>query len=114
VSEGVLRIASKGAGSFIGVGAGLGAGTAKLSFRIRAPQAGEGKVTLLSSAGGTEMLAVPYLTSGEATWQTITVQLKAPAATGILRLYLPTGSAAVELDDIVLTPAQGAPRRWEF
>ena len=114
VSEGVLRIASKGAGSFIGVGAGLGAGTAKLSFRIRAPQAGEGKVTLLGSAGGTEMLAVPYLTSGEATWQTITVQLKAPAATGILRLYLPTGSAAVELDDIVLTPAQGAPRRWEF
>jgi hypothetical protein len=35
-------------------------------------------------------------------------------AAGILRLYLPTGSAAVELDDIVLTPAQGAPRRWEF
>ncbi len=60
------------------------------------------------------MLSVPYRTSGEASWQTITVELNAKQAAGILRLYLPTGSAAVDLDDIVLTPAQGTPRRWEF
>jgi arylsulfatase A-like enzyme len=114
VSEGALHLESKGADSFIGVGAGLGVGPAKLSFRLRAPQAGEGKVTLLGSAGGSEVLSVPYRTPGEASWQTITVELNAKQAAGILRLYLPSGSAAVDLDDIILTPAQGAPRRWEF
>jgi arylsulfatase A-like enzyme len=114
VIEGALHIESKGADSFIGVGAGLAVGPAKLSFRLRAPQAGEGKITLLGAAGGAELLSVPYRSSGDATWQTITVELNAQKATGILRLYLPTGSAAVDLDDIVLTPAQGTPRRWEF
>jgi arylsulfatase A-like enzyme len=114
ISEGALHLESKGADSFIGVGAGLGVGPAKLSFRIRALQAGEGKVTLLGSAGGAEMLSVPYRTPGEASWQTITVELNAKQAAGILRLYLPSGSAAVDLDDIILTPSQGAPRRWEF
>ncbi len=114
VVDGALHVESKGDGSFIGVGAGLAVGPAKLSFRIRAPQAGEGKVTLMASAGGAEMLSVPYRTSGEASWQTITVDLNAKQTAGILRLYLPAGSAAVDLDDIVLTPAQGSPRRWEF
>ena len=114
VIEGALHIESKGADSFIGVGAGLAVGPAKLSFRLRAPQAGEGRIALLGSAGGAEMLSVPYRTSGEASWQTITVDLEPKQAAGILRLYLPAGSAAVDLDDIVLTPAQGTPRRWEF
>ena len=114
VSDGALHLESKGVGSFIGVGTGLSVGPAKLSFRIRAPQAGEGKVTLLGSAGGAEMLSVPYRTSGETAWETITVELNTQQAASILRLYLPAGSAAVDLDDIVLTPAQGTPRRWEF
>ena len=114
VIEGALHIESKGANSFIGVGAGLTAGKAKLTFKLRAPQAGEGRIALLGAAGGAEMLSVTYRTSGEAVWQTISVDLEAKQATGILRLYLPSGSAAVDLDDIVLTPAQGAPRRWEF
>jgi arylsulfatase A-like enzyme len=114
VIEGALHIESKGADSFIGVGAGLTAGQAKLSFRIRAPQAGEGRIALLGATGGSEMISVPYRTSGEAVWQNVTVELSPQQATGILRLYLPAGSAAVDLDDIVLTPAQGAARRWDF
>ena len=114
VIEGALHIESKGADSFIGVGAGLTGGKAKLTFKLRAPQAGEGRIALLGAAGGAEMLSVPYRTSGEAVWQTISVDIEAKQATSILRLYLPAGSAAVDLDDIVLTPAQGAPRRWEF
>ena len=114
VIEGALHIESKGADSFLGVGAALTAGPAKLTFRIRAPQAGEGRIALLGAAGGAETLSVPYRTSGEAVWQTITVELNAKQDSAILRLYLPAGSAAVDLDDIVLTPAQGKPRRWEF
>jgi arylsulfatase A-like enzyme len=114
VIDGALHIESKGADSFIGVGAGLTGGKAKLTFKLRAPQAGEGRIALLGAAGGTEILSAPYRASGEAVWQTITVDLEPKQAAGILRLYLPAGSAAVDLDDIVLTPAQGTPRRWEF
>ena len=42
------------------------------------------------------------------------MELPVKEKAGILRLYLPGGSAAVELDDIVLTPAQGEARRWSF
>jgi hypothetical protein len=81
---------------------------------ITCPQAGEGRIVLLGAAGGAETFSVAYQASGEAVWQTITVELNAKQAAGILRFYLPSGSAAVELDDIVLSPAQGTPRRWEF
>ena len=69
---------------------------------------------LLGAAGGAEILSVPYRTSGEAVWQTINVELNPKSTTGILRLYLPAGSAAVDLDDIVLTHHLGPARRWEF
>jgi hypothetical protein len=114
IHEGSLHVEAKGTGSFLGVGAGLTAGKAKLSFKLRAPQAGEGRVTLLSAAGGAEVLSVPYQATGDAVWQTVTVEFEAKQAAGILRLYLPSGSAAVDLDEIVLTPAQGPARRWEF
>ena len=114
IVEGALHIESKGANSFIGVGAGLTAGKTRLTFKIRAPQAGEGRIALLSAAGGAEVLSVPYRVAGEAVWQTISVELEPKQAASILRLYLPAGSAAVDLDDIVLTPAQGPARRWEF
>ncbi|MFM7209993.1 MAG: sulfatase-like hydrolase/transferase [Verrucomicrobiota bacterium] len=114
VQDGALRVQSKGAESFLGVGAGLNAGTARLTFRIRAPQAGEGRVTLLNGTGTSESLSVPYKVSGESVWQDISVELPLKEKAGILRLYLPSGSPAVEFDDIVLTPHQGEPRRWTF
>ena len=114
VKDGALSVQSKGAGSFLGVGAGLGAGTATLTFRVRAPQAGEGKVTLLSGAGSAESLTVPYTVNGDSAWETVTLEIPVKEKAGILRLYLPTGSATVEFDDIVLTPPQGEPRRWTF
>ena len=114
VRDGILNVQSKGANSFLGVGAGLTAGVSRLSFRIRAPQAGEGRIALLSAAGATETLAVPYKVAGESEWETVTVELPVKEKAGILRLYLPTGSASVELDEIVLAPPQGKPRRWTF
>ena len=114
VIEGALHVESKGAGSFLGVGAGLAAGKARLTFKLRAPQAGEGRIALLGASGGAEFLSVPYRASGEAVWQTVTVELEAPQAAGILRLYLPEGSASVDLDEISLTPSKGTPRRWDF
>ena len=114
VKDGALRVESKGPDSFLGVGAGLNAGTARLTFRIRAPQAGEGRIALLNGAGSAEKLVVPYKASGESVWQEISLELPVKEKAGILRLYLPGGSPAVEFDDIVLTPAQGEARRWSF
>jgi hypothetical protein len=114
VRDGILNVRSKGANSFLGVGAGLTTGVSRFSFRIRAPQAGEGRIALLSAAGATETLAVPYKVAGESEWETVTVELPVKEKAGILRLYLPTGSASVELDEIVLAPPQGKPRRWTF
>lgn len=114
VRDGILNIQSKGASSFLGVGAGLTTGTARFSFRVRAPQAGEGRVTLLNEAGATETLSVPYKVAGESVWETVTLELPVKEKAGILRLYLPSGSASVDLDDIVLNPPQGKPRRWTF
>jgi arylsulfatase A-like enzyme len=114
VRDGVLNVKSKGDGSFLGVGAGLPAGVARLTFRVRAPQAGKGKVTLLTAPGAAETLSVPYKVSGDSVWETVTIELPVKEKTGILRLYLPSGSAAVDFNDIVLTPPQGEPRRWIF
>jgi hypothetical protein len=87
---------------------------AVLSFRMRAPQAGEGRIALLTSAPGNEVVSVPYKIAGEAEWQKITVELPVKEKTSILRLYLPSGSAAVEIDEIVLRPEAGPPRSWNF
>ncbi len=114
VRDGFLSVQSKGGNSFLGIAAGLSNGTARFSFRVRAPQAGEGKVTLLNEAGTTETLSMPYKVAGESEWETVTLELPVKEKAGILRLYLPSGSATVELDDIVLTPPQGKPRRWNF
>jgi hypothetical protein len=104
VREGVLNVQTKGEGSSLGVGASLPAGAARLTFRVRAPQAGEGKVTLLGAAGATETLSVTNKVTGESTWETVTVELPVKEKSGILRLYLRAGSAAVELDHLLLPP----------
>jgi len=114
VRDGVLRVESKGPGSFLGVGARLPEGTGRLSFRIRAAAAGEGRIALAAAADGGERVSVPYPVAGGSAWQTVSVELPVREPTGILRLYLPSGSPAVELDDILLSPAEGTPRRWAF
>jgi arylsulfatase A-like enzyme len=114
VRDGVLTVQSKGANSFLGVGAGLTTGTARFTFRARVQQAGEGKVTLLGAAGTTETLSVPYTLAGESEWETVSLELPVNENAGILRLYLPSGSVSVDFDDIVLIPPQGKPRRWTF
>lgn len=114
VVDGALQVQSRGSNSFLGVSAGLMPGMAVLSFRMRALQAGEGRIALLTSTQGEEVVSVPYTLAGEADWQKVTVELPVKEKTTILRLYLPSGSAAVELDEIVLQPAVGQARRWDF
>jgi arylsulfatase A-like enzyme len=114
VRDGVLTVQSTGARSFLGVAAGITPGTARIMFRIRAPQAGEGRVVLLSETGGAESLSVPYKVSGDSVWEAVTLELPVEEKAGILRRYLPQGSPAVDLDEITLSLPAGKPRRWSF
>ncbi len=114
VRDGALSVQSKGPASFLGVSVRLAPGTARFSFRVRAPQAGEGRIALLATAGAAEALSVPYRVAGESVWQTVTIELPVKENVSILRLYLPSGSAAIDLDDIVIVPSQGGSRRWTF
>ena len=114
VHEGAINVRSKGPRSFLGVGVSLPVGPARISFRVRAPEGGEGRVALLTSTGATEMLSVPYTVVGDSMWQAVTLALPLQEHAAILRLYLPVGVAEVDFADIVLTPAVGRPRRWNF
>ena len=114
VNDGCLNVQTKGPNSFLGVTAPLSPGAARISFRVRAPQAGEGKVAILAAADGSESLSVPYKVAGESVWETVTLELPVKQSSNILRLYLPSNSAAVDFDDIVLTPPDGKARRWNF
>ncbi len=114
VHEGAINVRSKGPRSFLGVGVSLPVGPTRISFRVRAPEGGEGRVALLTSTGATEMLSVPYTVVGDSMWQPVTLALPLQEHAAILRLYLPVGVAEVDFADIVLTPAVGRPRRWNF
>lgn len=114
VVDGSLRVQSRGPDSFLGVTAALTPGKSVFSFRIRAPQTGEGRIALLSRGGRGEILSVPYRVAGQASWEEIVVELPVSENAGILRLYLPTGSASVDFDQLQLKPAKGQPRAWNF
>jgi hypothetical protein len=68
----------------------------------------------LSETGGAESLSVPYKVSGDSVWEAVTLELPVEEKAGILRLYLPQGSPAVDLDEITLSLPAGKPRRWSF
>ena len=110
----MLLTPKKGSGLFLGVAVPVPAGVARFSFRMRIPQAGEGRVVLLAAADAAEHVSATYSVRGGSAWQNVTVDLQVTQKTNILRLYLPEGSDAVELDDIVLTLPEGEHRRWGF
>ncbi len=80
----------------------------------QAPEAGGGNVPLIGEPGGPETHSVPSTVSGGSGWESVTSDLPVRQKTAFLRLSLPSGSAAVDADDIVLTPPEGPPRRWTF
>jgi hypothetical protein len=114
VKDGILTAKGTGPAPFLGVGANL-TGPAKVTFRLRTATAGEGHVDLVPTAGAktTEIVAFPYSVQGSE-WQEITVDLPHKGPAPILRLYLPSATAPVEIDWVELKPAGAKARRWEF
>ena len=114
VVKGILTAKGTGTAPFLGVGAGLKASaTATLTVRLRASQAGEGRIDLVSANPKATPTAFPYGCKG-GEWQDLTVELKATEAASILRFYLPSNNASVEIDYAELKVGGEKARRWDF
>ncbi|MBN8627819.1 MAG: sulfatase [Planctomycetes bacterium] len=108
VRSGIVTVSGPGE-SFLGVGTGT-AGPAKVGIRIRSKSGGTGKAEWIPS--GSRGQSVPFnIPAGE--WQDVMVEIPADGPLGILRLYLPTQSAPVEIDHIELKGSDKS-RRWDF
>ena len=100
VREGVLTVTASSNAPFLGFAAGKLHGPTVVKFRIRSPTAGQGKVEWLPSPQANDKAqSVAYkIAAGD--WQDISVKLPAEGTLGIVRLYVPTQKAAVQIDSI--------------
>lgn len=113
VKDGVVVIKPSTGTPFLGFPAGKWKGPATVTFRIRGQSPLEGKVERLPSPQQqAQATSVPW-SAGQGDWQTVTAELSGDGPLGILRLYLPSGNQAVELDWIELK-ANGDQQRMDF
>ena len=106
VSEGILTVTASSNAPFLGFAAGKLNGSTVVTFRIRSPTTGEGKVEWLPSPQASDKAqSVTYKISAD-DWQDIAVTLTAEGPLGIVRLYLPTSKAAVQINSIELQSNQ--------
>jgi arylsulfatase A-like enzyme len=124
VKEGIVSIVATGkrGGVFLGHAMGRETGPAVLTFRVRSPSGGAGKVEWVKPAkGDDEAKTAPPAESkpfdvpaGE--WREISVEITEKGPLGVVRLYLPAGEKPLELDWIELAKpqARAKPTRWEF
>lgn len=113
IAAGLLRLQAQNAAPFLGFGVGRQNGPVQVTFRIQVAQAGEGKIEWIppGAAQGAAQ-SVPYTVTG-AEMTTVTVHVPWEQPVGILRIYLPTGTAAAEIDWIELQTPSGK-RRFDF
>ncbi|MEN8694489.1 MAG: sulfatase [Akkermansiaceae bacterium] len=112
VKNGILKVTGKAADPFLGIGMAQRSGSCELKFRIRAPKGGTAKVSWANGKPNTGF--TPY-TAKAGEWQDISVKIPASENLGILRLYLPSESAVIEIDSISLhSEKHQKPLIWSF
>jgi hypothetical protein len=114
LSIGILTANGTGTAPFLGIGANLN-GPAKISFRMKAANGGEGSIELVPKANAKpeELLKFAYTLEG-GDWQDINVDLPNKGGAAILRIYLPHSSEPVDIDWINVKPEPGKSTRWDF
>ncbi len=116
VKDGIVTVTGKGPEPFLGLAAGKVSGPAVVKFRAQSATSGAGKVEWIPSVQAADKASaksVPFQLAG-GDWQEVTVELPAPGALGIVRLYLPATKEPVELDWVELKSAQGRIQRSDF
>ncbi len=113
IAAGVLKLQAQTATPFLGFGVGKQPGPVQVTFRIKVPQAGEGKIEWIPPGASQDAAqSVPYSVTGTE-MTTVTVRVPWEKPIGILRIYLPTGANTAEVDWIELETASGK-RRFDF
>ncbi len=114
VANGVLTVRSEGNQPFLGFAAGQSEGPWSISFRIRLPKGGSGRIQCRKTPSDDESsVDVPWSARALADWQEVTVTIPEGAPRGILRLYLPADAPVVEIDSIELQQS-GRKRGFDF
>ncbi|MFZ5830471.1 MAG: sulfatase [Planctomycetota bacterium] len=101
VKDGVVTVTGQGDEPFLGIAAGI-SGPAAVSLRAHSGDGGQGKVEWIPPGAKQEHARSVAFSVEPNRWQTITVDLPAKGPLGILRVYLPAESQAVEVDWIEL------------
>lgn len=113
VKDGIVSIRATGKDSFLGVSAGRFKGPSTLTFRIKSPHQGSGRVVWDAGAPKPNFQMFKIKSDD---WTTMTVKLPAKGGLGILRLHLPaTNKQSVEVDSIKLSSDDGKESSsWNF
>lgn len=120
VKDGVLTMTGKGkaGAAFLGYAMSKTSGPVEVKVRVRASEAGAGKIEWLPSGqagGGADAKSVPFdVAAGD--WREVSVAVPEQGPLGTFRLYLPADAKPVELDWVEVRGAgKGAKaKRWDF
>jgi len=113
IAGGLLKLQAQNASPFLGFGVGNQLGPIHVSFRLKVPQAGEGKIEWIPpNKPQNEAQSIAYSVT-ETEMTTVAVNIPWDKPIGILRIYLPTGTPSAEIDWIELQTPAGK-RRFDF
>ena len=115
--EGAIRVVGTGRMPFLGTAQVKLNGPLTLKLRTRGTAGGKGRVHW--KTGGQETFpesaqVVTYDLPKGTTWQDVTVPLPIEGKAGIIRLFLPAESAAVEVQSIQFLDKRGREKSWDF
>ncbi|MEO2048378.1 MAG: hypothetical protein ABGX16_17640 [Pirellulales bacterium] len=116
-TDGANRVVGEGRQPFLGTSQVKFKGPLTLKLRARSKAGGRGRVHW--KARGQEAFpkseqSVAYHLPKGKSWQDITVALPIDSKTGIIRLYLPAGSTAVEIQSNQFLDQRGREKSWDF
>ncbi|MEA1951200.1 MAG: sulfatase, partial [Planctomycetota bacterium] len=117
--DGALRVEADGATPFLGTARVRHAGPMTLRLLARCTSGGSGKVrwkNLGQKDFPTKDQIVEYTLAASDDWRNIEVDLPTKGRIGIVRLYLPVGSEAMEIKSIEFSSADSDKpiRKWSF
>lgn len=110
IADGILNLTGTAPDPFLGIGASQFEGPTKISFRIRAPKGGKGRVTWANNTPKPESLT---FTLKEGEWTELTLDLPAKDSLGILRVHLPAQVQTVQVNQISLK-SDAASKKSDF
>jgi arylsulfatase A-like enzyme len=116
-TEGAIRVTGEGRQPFLGTAQVKFNGPLTLKLRARNTAAGEGRVQWRTSGQETfpeSAQVVTYNLPAGTVWQEVVIQLPIEGRAGVIRLYLPAESTAVEVQSIQFLDRNGREKSWDF